>query len=211
MRLLAEPAVTALGFAVAGHSPAGAITNGPAGGAPAPAVIFVPLAAGGDCRRASAAARRLAAPDCSAAPPPLVVAYGAGPAALLAAHRAHGCADLVLQLTAADGGPRFAYPPAHDAVSAAGISAREADALVLLLQGLTTAAVAARLGVAVSTARSHCRAVLRKLGAGDRRALRALLLAGPSAQCAPGPAAGAGGASPGPSLSSPHRFDEAGW
>jgi hypothetical protein len=34
------------------------------------------------------------------------------------------------------------------------------------------------LCVSPSTARTHCRAVLRKLGAGDRRALRARFLAG---------------------------------
>jgi DNA-binding CsgD family transcriptional regulator len=65
-------------------------------------------------------------------------------------------------------------------VTAAGLTARGADVLVLLLGGLTTAAIAARLCVSASTARSHCRAVLRKLDAGDRRALRARLLAGPA-------------------------------
>jgi DNA-binding CsgD family transcriptional regulator len=85
----------------------------------------------------------------------------------------------VLCLAAAAGRPCFAHPPAVDAVTAAGITPREADVLVLLLRGLTTAAVAARLCVSPSTARTHCRAVLRKFAAGDRRALRALLLAGP--------------------------------
>jgi DNA-binding CsgD family transcriptional regulator len=108
-----------------------------------------------------------------------VVGYGAGPSPLLAAHRAHGCADLVLQLGAAAGRPCFVHLPAADAVTAAGLTVREADVLVLLLGGLTTASVAARLCVSTSTARSHCRAVLRKLGAGDRRALRARLLVGP--------------------------------
>ena len=92
----------------------------------------------------------------------------------------HGCADLVLRLCAAGGRPRFEHLPAADLVSAAGLTEREADVLVLLLRGLTTAAVGARLCVSASTARTHCRAVLRKLGAGDRRALRALLLAGPA-------------------------------
>ena len=94
----------------------------------------------------------------------------------------HRCADVVLRLTAtAAGAPGFVHLPAADAVTAAGLSEREADVLVLLLRGLTTAAIGARLCVAPSTARTHCRAVLRKLGAGDRRALRALLLAGPRA------------------------------
>ncbi len=137
----------------------------------------MPLEQKGDCRRACAAARGGAAPDGA---PPLVVGYGAGPAPLLAAHRAHGCADLVLQLGAVAGRPCFVHLPAADAVTAAGLTAREADVLVLLLGGLTTAAIAARLCVSASTARSHCRAVLGKLEAGDRRALRARLLAGPA-------------------------------
>ena len=130
-------------------------------------------------RRTTAAAsapRRVAAPPGD--PAPLVVGYGACAAGLLSAHRAHRCADVVLRLTAAAGLPRFAHLPAADAVAAAGLTEREADVLVLLLRGLTTAAVGARLCISASTARTHCRAVLRKLGAGDRRALRALLLAG---------------------------------
>ena len=51
---------------------------------------------------------------------------------------------------------------------------------MLLLGGLTTPAIAGRLCVSPSTARTHCRAVLRKLAAGDRRALGARLLAGSS-------------------------------
>jgi DNA-binding CsgD family transcriptional regulator len=86
---------------------------------------------------------------------------------------------MVLRLAAAAGRPRFAHLSPTDAVTAAGLTPREADVLVLLLRGSTTAAVGARLCVSPSTARTHCRAVLRKFGAGDRRALRALLLAGP--------------------------------
>ena len=121
---------------------------------------------------------------------------------MLAAHQAHRCADQVLWLTASAGGPCFAHPPALDAVSAAGLSPREADVLVLLLHGLTTPAIGDRLGVARSTARTHCRAVLRKLGAGDRRALRARLLAG---------SADSPGGGPEPALAAPAlRFVEAG-
>ncbi len=191
-RLLVEPAVAALGFAVVWGAcvtgvggRAGARDGAPAGPLKgfAPSAVFVPLAGGGDCRRTAEVARRLAAPE------PFVVAYGAGPPALLAAHRAHGCADQVVRLAACAGGPRFAYPPALDAVSAAGLSPREADVLVLLLRGLTTPAIGDRLGVARSTARTHCRAVLRKLGAGDRRALRARLLSGPDDGAEPASAA----------------------
>ena len=107
---------------------------------------------------------------------------------MLAAHRAHRCADLVLLLTAGAGGACFAHLPAGDEVTAAGLTEREADVLVLLLGGLTTPAIARRLCVSPSTARTHCRAVLRKLGAGDRRALRARLLAGDSEVCPGAPA-----------------------
>ena len=86
---------------------------------------------------------------------------------------------MVLSLTAAAGRACFAHLPAVDVVTSAGLTTREADVLVLVLGGLTTAAIAARLCVSPSTARTHCRAVLRKFGAGDRRALRARLLAGP--------------------------------
>ena len=141
---------------------------------PAVAVVFVPLVSTADCREACAAARACAG---AAA---LVAGYAAAPAAVLAAHRAHRCADLVLLLTAGAGGACFAHLPAQDEVTAAGLTEREADVLVLLLGGLTTPAIARRLCVSPSTARTHCRAVLRKLGAGDRRALRARLLAGPS-------------------------------
>jgi DNA-binding CsgD family transcriptional regulator len=194
-RLLAEPAVAALGFEVVGGA-ASAAAAGPARAAAAPFAVFLPLPGEGDCRRAADGARRLAAPA------PFVVVYSAGPPALLAAHREHRCADQVVWLTASAAGPRFAYPPALDAVSAAGLSPREADVLVLLLHGLTTPAIGDRLGVSRSTARTHCRAVLRKLGAGDRRALRARLLAGPSFV----PPASRDGGSPAPAL----RFVEAG-
>jgi DNA-binding CsgD family transcriptional regulator len=141
------------------------------------AVVFVPLDGELDCRRVCAAARAAG----GSAAPPVVAGYGAGPAGLLAAHRAHRCADLVLRLTASAAGARFAHLPAADAVVSAGLTEREADVLVLLLHGCTTPAVAGMLCISPNTARSHCRAVLRKLGAGDRRALRARLLSGASA------------------------------
>ena len=187
-RLLVEPAVEALGLlpvagpgaaalsardpaAVEGAGSPGATGWGSVGG---PAVVFLPLAAHADCMEACAAARAT-----GEGAPPLVVGYGAGQPALLAAHRAHRCADVVLLLTAGSGGPRFAHLPLSDPVAEAGLTEREADVLVLLLAGHTTAGIAGHLCVSLSTARSHCRAVLRKTGAGDRRALRARLLAGP--------------------------------
>ena len=174
-RLLVVPAATALGFRVVEGASA-------CGAGLAPSVVFVPLEQVDDCRQACKEARRVA-PDPCAAPgrvAPLVVGYGACALGLLSAHRAHRCADVVLSLTAAAGRPCFAHLPALDAVAPAGLTFREADVLVLLLRGLTTAAIGARLCVSPSTARTHCRAVLRKIGAGDRRALRALLLAGPA-------------------------------
>ena len=181
-RLLAVSAASALGLRVL-SAPDEHWRDGV--GLPRVAVVFVPLPHTADCRAACAAARAGA----GAATTPLVAGYGAGPTALLAAHRAHGCADTVLLLTATAGGARFAHLPAADLVSAAGLTRREADVLVLLFGGLTTPQIAGRLCVSASTARTHCRAVLRKLGAGDRKALRARLLAGP----APGPEVCLGG------------------
>ena len=171
-RLLVVPAAAALGFRVAEGV-------GVCGVGLAPSVVFVPLERADDCRRVCSEARRAA----QGRPAPLVVGYGAGAAGLLSAHSAHRCADMVLRLTASAGLPCFAHLPAADAVTAAGLTGREADVLVLLLRGLTTAAIGARLCVSSSTARTHCRAVLRKTGAGDRRTLRALLLAGDSEVC----------------------------
>ena len=132
-----------------------------------------------------------ACPRCAIAPqhsapaplptaPLSVIGYGSliGP---LAAHRRHGCVDAVFRLTASCGEARFAYLPPVTALDAAAITAREADVLVLLLAGLDGPAVARRLGLSPATARTHCRAILRKLGAADRRALRARLLASPAA------------------------------
>jgi len=171
-RLLVAPAVEALGLRVVGRREVEA-----AGG---PSAVFLPLAGQADCRRSCAEARAAAGHGRR----PLVVGYGAGSPALLAAHRAHHCADLVLLLTAGADGPCFDHLPAADPVARAGLTEREADVLVLLLEGLTTPAIAGRLCISTSTARSHCRAVLRKSDAGDRRALRARFLAGPPSDLA---------------------------
>ena len=100
----------------------------PAARASRPSAVFVPLARRGRLPPRLRGARDGAAPRrCGgraggpAAAAPLVVGYGAGPPALLAAHRAHRCADLVLRLTAAAGrralrapagGGRRSPPPA---------------------------------------------------------------------------------------------------
>ena len=193
-RLLAVSAASALGLRVPDEP-------GRAGrdGRSAPAVVFVPLAFAADCRAACAAARARAGPEA------LVAGYAAAAAAVLAAHRVHRCADLVLLLTAGAGEACFAHLPAQDEVTAAGLTEREADVLVLVLGGLTTPAIAGRLCVSPSTARTHCRAVLRKLGAGDRRALRARLLAGASGAplCSSAPSPPARPVAPSPALSGP--------
>ena len=104
-----------------------------------------------------------------------VVGYVAGSPAIAAAHALHACCDAVLLLRASGGRPRFVYPTPGLPVGA-GLSPREADVLVLVLAGQTDAAISARLCIAPATARAHARAVLRKLGAADRRVLRARLL-----------------------------------
>ena len=48
------------------------------------------------------------------------------------------------------------------------LTAREREVLDLLVEGLSTAAMAARLGVSKNTVRSHVAAVLRKLSVHDR-------------------------------------------
>ena len=53
-------------------------------------------------------------------------------------------------------------------VDAVQLTPRQTEVLGLLAEGLTTEAIANRLGVAVETARNHIRAVLRSLGAHSR-------------------------------------------
>ena len=164
LRLHAVAAARQLGFVTdeagaGGRSPRSAID-----------AIFVGLDTAEACPRCHAAGRR------QAESAPLVVGYAASGRELLAAHRLHACCDVVLELRAVAGRACFGYPPAGGAVEHAGLTTREADVLVLLLAGLSTAALAERLCVSPATARTHCRALLRKLGAADRRALRARLL-----------------------------------
>ncbi len=51
----------------------------------------------------------------------------------------------------------------------AGLTARQAEVLELLSEGLTNAEIAERLVVSERTAEHHVAAVLRKLGVSDRR------------------------------------------
>jgi len=165
LRLHVVAAARQLGFA-----PADSMAGGRSARA-AVAAVFVGLDTVEACPRCGPAAGRRPAASAS-----LVVGYATGGPELLAAHRLHVCCDLVLELRAVAGRACFVYPPAGGAVEQAQLTMREADVLVLVLAGLSTAAVAERLCVSPATARTHCRALLRKLGAADRRALRARLL-----------------------------------
>ena len=188
LRLQVCEAVRALGLQAqeATAHEACAWGRGPA----APAAVFVGLDGGACCAPVDPAAVLATG---RAAPRPLRVGYAARHPALLAAHRLHRCCDVVLELRVEAGRPRFAHPAPASAVERAALSAREADVLLLLCAGLSTPAVAARLCVSPATARSHCRSVLRKLGARDRRELRTMLLGGGR-----GPGAGGGEFAPGP-------------
>ncbi|MCX6372498.1 MAG: helix-turn-helix transcriptional regulator [Actinobacteria bacterium] len=165
LRLHAVAAARQLGF-----TPAEAAA-GPCSAQTAVAAVFVGLDAVGACSGRARAARIQ-----STAAAPLVVGYAKGGRELLFAHRLHACCDVVLELRAVAGRACFAYPPAGGLVEQARLTMREADVLVLVLGGLNNAALAERLCVSPSTARTHCRALLRKFGAADRRALRARLL-----------------------------------
>ena len=135
------------------------------------AAVFVGLDAVDVCPRCGLADGRR-----PAASAPLVVGYAAGGRELLAAHRLHACCDLILGLRAVAGRACFMYLPAGGHVEQAQLTTREADVLVLVMGGLSTRAVAERLCLSPATARTHRRALLRKLGAADRCALRAELL-----------------------------------
>ncbi|HET6494865.1 MAG TPA: LuxR C-terminal-related transcriptional regulator [Thermoleophilia bacterium] len=148
-----------------------------------PAVAFVGL----DCLDHCARCRPATAGERPAVP--FTVGYVAGPTAILAAHALHRCTDSVVHLRAVAGRAAFVYPAnavvtgtLHDWADHAGqslpadLTLREADVLLLILAGFRTAEIAARLWLAPATARSHCRAILRKCDAADRRALRARLI-----------------------------------
>ena len=64
---------------------------------------------------------------------------------------------------------RACPPPATPPVAA--LTPRETEVLALVQQRLTNAEIADRLFVSVRTVETHVSALLRKLGAGDRRAL----------------------------------------
>jgi DNA-binding CsgD family transcriptional regulator len=104
---------------------------------------------------------------------PFTVAYAVRDGLTATLHCLHGCADLYVVLEAGAAGPQFAYLRPHP-VAAAGLTAREADVLALLLARRTNSEIAATLVVAPATVRAHCRAILRKFAVADRRTLWAL-------------------------------------
>lgn len=187
LRLHAADAAAALGFT------AMPTTCDPRRRQEPPAVVFVGLDCLDHCVRCrSASAGPRPCVGGAVGEPPLVpftVGYVAGPVPILAAHAAHRCTDSVVHLRAVAGRAAFVYPvgagctgarcgstdPAGESLPA-DLTPREADVLLLILAGFSTAEVAARLWLAPTTARSHCRAILRKCGAADRRALRARLI-----------------------------------
>jgi DNA-binding CsgD family transcriptional regulator len=188
LRLHAVAAVGALGYAVVPEE-----SERP-GYVCSPAVVFVGLdhvdrcaRCGGRClpvcpgradlgrQRALGAVRSSRPLPKAASGAPLIVGYCAGSPALAEAHHRHGCADFVLALRAVAGRPRFLYLAA-DPCLPADLTPREADVLLLVLDGFTTAAVAKRLCLSKATVTSHCRAILRKCEAIDRATLRARLL-----------------------------------
>lgn len=188
LRLHAVAAARALGFVVAPEDSDGQKREGRS------SVIFVGLDRVDQCtrcgpRRLDAGGRGLnvawprgVREECSSAgrggrssERPLIAGYCSGSRVVLDAHRLHGCADVVLELRAVADRPRFVYP-AVDLTVAVELTPREADVLLLLLEAFDTTAVATRLHLSPATVTSHCRAILRKCGAADRRALRCRLL-----------------------------------
>lgn len=182
VRLIATQAAGDLGFTIGVGTPEADIRDG------RPAVLFVGLGHLGQCARCSPRAdgRALGDADPSRAldkPPTLfTVGYVAGPHAILTAHSVHACTDLVVALRALDGRPAFVYAAdntlGRHACLPADLTPREADVLLFVLIGFSTSPIATRLGLSPATVRTHCRSILRKCGAVDRRALRARLLDG---------------------------------
>jgi len=108
-------------------------------------------------------------------PPAVAVLYVMGDPLAAELHRLHGCADLACVFWPGEGGGRLEPVPWPGRLESAGLTRREADVLALLLARRTNEEIAAHLVLSPSTVRAHCRAVLRKMGARDRRQLWAQL------------------------------------
>jgi DNA-binding CsgD family transcriptional regulator len=120
-------------------------------------------------RRAGQSAAGRVAPGATA------VLYVMGDPLAAELHRLHGCSDLACVFWPEEGGGRFEPLAWPGRLESAGLTPREADVLALLLARRTNDEIAAQLVLSSSTVRAHCRAVLRKLGARDRRHLWSLL------------------------------------
>lgn len=108
-------------------------------------------------------------------PGPTAVLYVLADPLAAELHRLHGCSDLACVFWPEEGGGRFEPLAWPGRLESAGLTPREADVLALLLARRTNDEIAAQLVLSSSTVRAHCRAVLRKLGARDRRHLWSLL------------------------------------
>jgi DNA-binding CsgD family transcriptional regulator len=99
------------------------------------------------------------------------VVYVARDEVVAALHRLHRCADVVVVLRHTPTGAQFHHVPWPSLFEHAGVTAREAEVLALLLARRTNAEIAQRLVVSPATVRAHCRSIFCKLGAGGRRDL----------------------------------------
>jgi DNA-binding CsgD family transcriptional regulator len=103
------------------------------------------------------------------------VLYVLGDPLVAELHRLHGCVDLAYVFWPGEEGGRLEPLAWPGRLESAGLTPREADILALLLARRTNEEIAAQLVLSLSTVRAHCRAVLRKMGARDRRHLWTLL------------------------------------
>lgn len=99
------------------------------------------------------------------------VAYVVRDELVAALHRLHHCADVVVVLRHTAGGSQFQHVPWPSLFEQAGVTAREAEVLALLLARHTNAEIAHALVVSPATVRAHCRSLFCKLGAAGRRDL----------------------------------------
>jgi DNA-binding CsgD family transcriptional regulator len=90
-------------------------------------------------------------------------------------HRLHGCAAAVCVFTPDARGGRLEPLTSPGRLETAGLTPREAEVLALLLARRTNAEIRDQLVLSEATVRAHCRNVLHKLGAADRRVLWAVL------------------------------------
>jgi len=125
-----------------------------------PHLVVVDLAAPGACRRL---------PPRPLRDRPVTAGYLAGRPLSLLAHAAHGCVDLLLELSLVAGRPRL---EPVEAAAGHDLTRREADVLALLLAGSSDRGIASELTVSPATVRSHARSLLRRLEAADRAELR---------------------------------------